>query len=118
MKKPLLIAAGCALLLVLAIVIKESAAPEGGPGMRGGFAATAVEVAVVKPQMIAVRAEAVGTAYARESVLLTANVTDTVESIHFEDGQRVRRGEVLVVLSHNEEEAELRAAQVNLAEQE
>jgi membrane fusion protein (multidrug efflux system) len=119
MKKPVLISLGVAVLLVAAIAFKEFGQEQGGPGMmRRGPGVTAVEVATVKPELLQVRAEAVGTAYARESVAITANVTETIESLHFEDGQRVNKGDVLVVLNHNEEEAEFKAAQANLAEQE
>lgn len=119
MKTPLLVALVLAGLLVGAIVIKEFGQDSAGPGaMRRGPGVTAVEVVTVKPKLLQVRAEAVGTAFARESVELSANVTDTIESLHFDDGQWVNKGDVLVVLSHNEEEAELKAAQANLAEQE
>ncbi|MCW8196328.1 efflux RND transporter periplasmic adaptor subunit [Proteobacteria bacterium 005FR1] len=118
MKKPLFVALGLAVALVIAIVLKETTDQQGGgPGMRRGPGVTAVEVHTVRPKLLEVRAEAVGTAYARESVAITANVTDTIESLHFEDGQRVNEGDILVVLSHNEEDAELKAAQANLAEQ-
>lgn len=117
MKKPVVIALALGIALVAALAIKESGQQKGGPGMRRGPGAAAVEVATVQLQPMEIRAEAVGTAFARESVSITANVTDTVESIHFEDGQQVRKGDVLVVLNHNEEEAELKGAQANLAEQ-
>lgn len=118
MKKPLLVVLALALVLVAAIFFKESTDQQAGPGMRRGPGVTAVEVHTVRPELLELRAEAVGTAYARESVAITANVTDTIESLHFDDGQRVSKGDVLVVLSHNEEEAEFKAAQANLAEQE
>ncbi|MGQ9426372.1 efflux RND transporter periplasmic adaptor subunit [Gilvimarinus sp. F26214L] len=120
MKKPLIITLAVSALLVGAVVFKESTKPDPGPGMRRGSGgmAVAVEVSRVLRQIMEVRAEAVGTAYARESVSVTANVSDTVETIHFRDGQMVEEGDVLVILSHNEEQAELGAAQANLAEQE
>lgn len=60
--------------------------------------------------------EALGTTLANESVTLTANATDLVEAIHFEDGQSVNQGDILVVLEKKEEEAALKAAQATLDE--
>lgn len=62
--------------------------------------------------------EALGTAKARESVTLTARVSDTVRRVHFEDGQIVKKGDVLVELQDSEEEAQLQEAEANLREAE
>jgi membrane fusion protein (multidrug efflux system) len=55
--------------------------------------------------------EALGTAQANESVTLTAKVTETVDSVNFEDGQFVQAGHVLVDLSGGAEAAQLREEQ-------
>jgi len=60
--------------------------------------------------------EALATTLANESVTLTANATELVESIHFEDGQLAQRGDLLVLLEKQEEEAALKAAQATLNE--
>ncbi len=60
--------------------------------------------------------EALGTTRANESVELTTNVTETVSAINFDDGQRVKKGDLLVVLEKSEEEAELIAARAVLDE--
>lgn len=60
--------------------------------------------------------EALGTTRANESVDITANVTETVEKIHFSDGQQVKKGDILVTLNKSEEEAELKASQALLDE--
>jgi membrane fusion protein (multidrug efflux system) len=62
------------------------------------------------------RIEALGTLKANESVLLTANVTESVTAIHFDDGQRVEQGEVLVEMTSSEEHALLEEARANLNE--
>lgn len=62
--------------------------------------------------------EALGTARARESVTLTSRVSDTVRTVHFDDGQIVKKGEVLVELEDIEEQAQLREAEANLREAE
>ena len=44
------------------------------------------------------RVEALGTTRANETVRITATVTETIVKINFDDGQRVRAGDVLVEL--------------------
>jgi membrane fusion protein (multidrug efflux system) len=51
------------------------------------------------------RVEALGTLRANESVALAAPVTDIVSAIHFEDGQRVEKGQILVEMVTAEEKA-------------
>ncbi|MCW4150989.1 efflux RND transporter periplasmic adaptor subunit [Halomonas sp. 18H] len=53
--------------------------------------------------------EALGTLKADESVTLSAKVTETIESLAFEGGEHVEAGEVLVRLSDDQAQAELRA---------
>ncbi|TVP79177.1 MAG: efflux RND transporter periplasmic adaptor subunit [Puniceicoccaceae bacterium] len=60
--------------------------------------------------------EALGTAKANESVVITANVTEVVEEILFDDGDQVRKGQVLLRLRQDEEQASLKAAQARLDE--
>jgi len=62
------------------------------------------------------RIEALGTARANESVVMTANVTETVAKVHFEDGQRVEAGALLVELESAEERAQLAEARANRAD--
>ena len=59
-----------------------------------------VIVSPVKVQQISDRIEALGTARANESVNITANVSEKVQRIHFEDGQQVKAGDILVELQH------------------
>ncbi|EAT12647.1 efflux RND transporter periplasmic adaptor subunit [Bermanella marisrubri] len=61
--------------------------------------------------------EAIGSARAQESVTITGSVTEKIESIHFQQGQKVDKGTLLVSLNSEEEEAQLKAARVNLSEQ-
>ncbi|SEK91068.1 efflux RND transporter periplasmic adaptor subunit [Halomonas daqiaonensis] len=55
--------------------------------------------------------EALGTLRADESVTLSATVTDTIAELNFHDGESVEAGQLLVRLSDNEAQADLRAAQ-------
>ena len=75
-----------------------------------------VIVSEVKVDQFVDRVEALGTLKAIESVAVTANVTETVSAIHFDDGQRVEAGQVLVELTSAEERALLKEARVREAE--
>lgn len=61
---------------------------------------------------------AIGTVAADESIDLSANVTETVTALHFEDGQQVKKGTLLVELSAAEELAALSASKSQLTEHE
>jgi membrane fusion protein (multidrug efflux system) len=81
------------------------------------FGATAVAapppqvvVAEVRKEPFVDRVEALGTLRANEMVVLTANATELVTKIHFDDGQRVQAGDVLVEMSSDEERAQLAEA--------
>lgn len=62
------------------------------------------------------RIEALGTLRANESIRLTSNVTKTVTGINFEDGQRVKKGQILVEMTSAEERALLAEASINAEE--
>lgn len=78
----------------------------------------AVIVAPVVEGTVADRVEALGTAKANESVTISANVAEKIRTIHFDDGQQVAAGELLVVLEQAEEHATLQQARARLAERE
>ncbi|MCK7596645.1 efflux RND transporter periplasmic adaptor subunit [Microbulbifer sp. CAU 1566] len=73
-----------------------------------------VRAAAVELEPISNPVEALGTAKAWEFVSLRAGVTEHISRIHFESGQRVKAGDVLVELSHGEELAELAGARATL----
>jgi membrane fusion protein (multidrug efflux system) len=60
--------------------------------------------------------EALGTLLANESVELTATVTETISVIHFDDGDRVEKGQVLVEMTSQEEHAQLEEARATAGE--
>ncbi len=62
------------------------------------------------------RVESLGTLRANESVRLTASVTEIVSAIHFDDGDRVEAGKLLVEMTSAEEHALLEEAQATVAE--
>jgi membrane fusion protein (multidrug efflux system) len=75
-----------------------------------------VIVAEVRAEEFIDQIEALGTLKANESVQVTVNVTETVTAIHFDDGQRVQKGEILVEMTSREEHALLQEARANLDE--
>lgn len=66
---------------------------------------TAVLTADAARKPVADRIEALGTLRANESVELTATLTERVVETGFNDGDRVKKGDVLLKLSSTEEEA-------------
>src|SRR5690606_32812095 len=102
----------------------EPAAPRAPAGAAGGRPAGGFGGRQVQPPLVVVKevrretlydsVEALGTAQANESVILTAKVTDTVRRVNFEDSDYVEAGAVLVELTNQEEEAALDEARANL----
>jgi membrane fusion protein (multidrug efflux system) len=103
-----LLAIGLLALCSLPALSQESAPPKPVPVI-----ATEVQAAP-----FADRLEALGTLKANESVSITANVTDTVSEVRFDDGQRVRRGDILVEMTNVEEQALIEEARARVAEAE
>lgn len=85
---------------------------EGAAGGPGGFgnAPAPVIVAEARSDTVVERIEAVGTARARETVEVVAELDARVIGIGFEEGQRVTAGTVLVELKDSREQALLREA--------
>ena len=95
---------------------KQTAAPAVKAAAAKG--ANAVTTAVVKPDNYATDIEAIGTVLADESTSIMPNVTETVTALHFDDGQQVKKGDLLATLSDAEEQAQLSSAKSSLAEEE
>jgi membrane fusion protein (multidrug efflux system) len=113
---------GSSVLLVALLVLAGAAAwlILGGEEQSGGrgFGGRAVTVGVmpVETRTFNDIVEALGSARASESVVVTSSVSDMVQKIHFEDGQRVNKGDLLVELVSVEEGAQLREAEANVLE--
>jgi membrane fusion protein (multidrug efflux system) len=89
----------------------------GAAGGRGG-AATPVTIVTVRSERLAQKLEALGNARANESVDITSKTTNVVTAVRFRDGERVRRGQVLVQLDDATARADVAAAQAALTESE
>ncbi|MBN2053564.1 efflux RND transporter periplasmic adaptor subunit [bacterium] len=85
------------------------------PPMMGGESGVRVET--VATRRFETRIEAIGTAYAKESVDITAMASGRVTEILFENSAGVRAGDILVKLDDAEERAEVEEARIDLAEQ-
>ena len=90
-------------------------APEAEAGGWGGGAAL-VSLQPVTMQTVQNRVEAVGTLIANESVVITSKVSDSITAIHFEDGDIVEEGDILLELTNQEQSALLAEARANLTD--
>ncbi len=86
------------------------------PSRRRGFGPVLVVTEPVQRQPFVNSVEALGTTRANESLTLTANLTDTIRRVNFDDGDYVTSGQVLVELTSEEEGAQLAEARANLEE--
>ncbi len=87
----------------------------GSPAGPGGGEPSLVAEAQAGLRRFSSRLEALGTAQAIESVVISANQTETIARIFFDSGQKVARGAPLIELAGTEEAADLLDAQVALA---
>ena len=92
-------------------------APGGGPGGRGGPGGPGgdrpipVTTVRLQPETFSERIAAIGTVKARESITVTAKVSELVEQVHFDSGDEVRAGAPLITLSDRQQRAALTEAQ-------
>ena len=89
--------------------------PVGRPAGASGAPVKVVTHTLVK-QSIVDEIQALGTARANESVEIRPRVASLVTTIAFEEGQAVRRGDLLVELENSEIKAELAQAEASLSE--
>ena len=85
----------------------------GGPGGPGG--PVAVEVGRASAMAIEDHSVAVGTLRAKQAVMMRPEVSGRVVAMGFADGQRVRRGQLLVQLDDKLQQAQLQQAQAQAA---
>jgi membrane fusion protein (multidrug efflux system) len=112
MKVFLLFLAACALLVLLLMPTRESEQSSD----KSSRAAVPVTIYQVKPLDFWDEALALGTLRAWESVDITASVSQIVTSISFEDGQVVKKGDVLATLKQAAEQASLKEQQAALTD--
>ncbi len=81
-----------------------------------GKSSTGVIAAPVELSEMVDNIEALGTVAANESVTVTSKITEKITGLYFADGQKVKRGDLLVQLDDSEEQANLRSEMAILQE--
>ena len=89
----------------------------GGPGGQGGPPAVVIS-ALVEEKNWGERVRAVGTARARESIEIASRVSDKISRVHFESGDSVRAGQILVSLQTGSDSGNLAVAQAQVKDAE
>jgi len=102
-------AAAALILMVVAggLMLVANSAVKAKKAMGAGAAGRTVVVAaaVISPQDFTDRIEALGVAKARQSVTVTSNTAELITKVLFRDGQAVSKGQVLVELKGDEQDA-------------
>lgn len=91
-----------------------SGAPGAGPAGAGGRP-TAVEVAKVESMTLVDETQAVGSLRSRQGVMLRPEIGGRVKQILFSDGQRVRKGQLMVQFEDQLQQAQLAQAKAELS---
>ena len=91
-----------------------SGAPGAGPAGAGGRP-TAVEVAKVESMTLVDETQAVGSLRSRQGVMLRPEIGGRVKQILFSDGQRVRKGQLMVQFEDQLQQAQVAQARAELS---
>jgi membrane fusion protein (multidrug efflux system) len=110
------------IVIIAALAVIKLAMHDGsaaGPGLLrsrggGGGGPTPVDVEVVKSERMADRVTSVGTVLPDERVDVRSEISGRVREIHFREGTRVARGDLLVKIDDSELRAQLARAESHL----
>ena len=103
-------------IAISALVAANYSYAQRGDGRDGAKKTTAVIVAKAVKKQFSDYIEALGTTKSNESIIVTADVSEKITAIYFDDGQRVKKGDLLATLNKAQEQAELRASEALTAE--
>jgi membrane fusion protein (multidrug efflux system) len=114
-----LAAAGAFLVLMLLLggiklLAGEKEPGQGGPGGGGGGRPPAVTAVAAAQRPFTDRVEVLGVAKGRQSVTITSDAAELVTAVRFRDGQAVSKGQTLVELKANEQDAGVAEARARL----
>ena len=113
------VAVVCAAWAIYATQHKPVAGAGGPPaGGARNNAPASVTLAAVRTQRVSQKLEALGNARANESVDISTKTSNIVTDVTFRDGERVKRGQVLVQLDSAQARADVAAAQAAVTESE
>lgn len=90
-------------------------APAPARGASGAGSAPAVEIARVEVMRLTDDAQAVGSLRSRQSVVLRPETSGRITQLNFRDGQRVRKGQLLVQLDDQLPRAQVQQARAELS---
>ncbi len=110
------LALACLTLLIAACGGDDKPPAGAAGGQGGGDRPIPVTTVRLQPEIFAERISAIGTVKARESVTVTAKVSELVQQVHFDSGDEVRAGAPLVTLSDQQQRAALNEAQATADE--
>lgn len=103
-------------LLAAALIAMAAGAQASQAQQRQQAQPTPVILSKAALETIFDKIEALGTLRANESVDVTAQVTEIITAVRFEDGQRVKKGDVLAEMTSAEEAALLKEAEATMRE--
>lgn len=114
----LVVALAAVVLMLVVGGLKLAFGAKDKQGAGGGGRATNVAQLVVGQRPFTDRIEVLGAAKGRQSVTITSNTAEMITAVHFTDGQAVSRGQVLVELKADQENAGISEAKARLAQAE
>lgn len=114
----LVVALAAVVLMLVVGGFKLAFADKESKGAGGGGRATNVSQMAVGERAFTDRVEVLGAAKGRQSVTITSNTPELITAVHFRDGQAVSRGQVLVTLKADQEDAGVSEAKARLAQAE
>ena len=104
--------------MVAVALLAACGKPQAGHEKAGADRPVTVTTIVLAPRTFSDSLQALGTAQARESVTVTAKISDVVTRLAFDSGQRVRAGQLLADMNSRAQQADVAAAQAALRDAE
>ncbi len=92
---------------LMGMISGGAGAPPGAAAMGGQMPPMPVETMVLRKLPMAAEVKAVGTLQADESVILRPEIAGRIETIHFNEGESVKKGQPLITLDQSLYQAEL-----------